>query len=551
MRRAARPTAGRLSTPGSDRPQFAADCQRTPDVVRSSAQGAEAPTWWPSVTVALASAAVLVWRLGRGSLISWDEAIYAQVAKEVASSGDWLTFRWGGRAWFEKPPLFIWSVALLYRLFEVNEYWARVPAVVAGVGLAVTTRSLAARLYGAAAGWLAWALLLSTFLLVRYARMAMTDVPLTCLIILGGYAYVRLRSGSPRWWVLVWSSTALAIMIKSAAGLLLPPVIGAAVLIDGQARASLRSKHFWLGAAVAAVIVMPWHVFMLTAHGRAFLDQYMGFHVVQRVLSPIESNVGPRHFYLLTLPHGLYPWYFFLPFGLAAGVRELVSGRRRSLIPLLTACAVFGAVAVVRTKVTHYVLPAYPAFAILMAAALREALRAPAGLEFGGLVVAVACTALIAPRGLVLGLAVTLLALLVGARMARRSPLRPITTLLATFLLVVAVDSIRLLYKEDTSAPVKMLARMARSVQTTDREPLVLLGVEEGPVALFYSDRPPLEVPTLGELALVTKRAGPTRVLLHQAQLTALAARYTVDVQGQADEFVYALIQPRPQNGER
>lgn len=496
------------------------------------------------------STALIVWRLGNTSLISWDEAIYAQVAKEVASSGDWLTLRWGGRAWFEKPPVFIWSVALLYRLFESDEYWARVPAVVAGVGVAVTTRSLAARLYGAAAGWLAWVLLLSTFLFVRHARMAMTDVPLTCLILLGGYGYVRLRDGSPRWWVLVWSSTALAIMVKSAAGLLLLPVLGVAALIDGQARISLRSKYFWQGAALGAVIVVPWHVFMLAEHGQAFLDQYMGYHVARRAWSPIESNVGPRHFYLLALPRGFYPWLFFLPFGLAAGIRELVSGRRRSLVPVLIACTVFGVFAVIRTKVGHYVLPAYPAFAILMAAALREALRAPAGLEFGGLVVAAACTALFAPRGLVLGLGVALGALLVGAQLARRSPLRAIAALLTAFLLAVAADSISSLYRQEPSDPVKVLARMARSAQATDREPLVLLGIEEGPMALFYSDRPVPEVATLGELAPLTKRTGPTRVLLRQTQLAELSARYTVDIQGRADELVYALIQPRPQDGE-
>ena len=76
----------------------------------------------------LVAALALLWKLGAGSLAAWDEAIYAQVSKEILRSGDWLTPHWQYQPWFEKPPLFLWSTAFLYRLFGINEFWARVPA---------------------------------------------------------------------------------------------------------------------------------------------------------------------------------------------------------------------------------------------------------------------------------------------------------------------------------------------------------------------------------------------------------------------------------------
>ena len=62
----------------------------------------------PISLLVLVAAFALLWKLGTGSLAAWDEAIYAQVAKEMVRSGDWLTLHWGNQPWFEKPPLFMW-----------------------------------------------------------------------------------------------------------------------------------------------------------------------------------------------------------------------------------------------------------------------------------------------------------------------------------------------------------------------------------------------------------------------------------------------------------
>ncbi|MEO1447748.1 MAG: glycosyltransferase family 39 protein, partial [Cyanobacteria bacterium J06635_11] len=90
---------------------------------------------------------MLFWRLGAESLNDWDEAIYAQVAKEIVNSGDWLTLHWGYEVWFHKPPLFMWVTATFFKLFEVNEFWARVPSALSGFGLVGCTYLIACKLY--------------------------------------------------------------------------------------------------------------------------------------------------------------------------------------------------------------------------------------------------------------------------------------------------------------------------------------------------------------------------------------------------------------------
>jgi len=78
------------------------------------------------ITVLLLVASfVLLWNLGTGSLTSWDEAVYAQVAKEILISNNWIDLTHMGNAWSDKPPLYMWMTAIFYKLFGVNEFSAR------------------------------------------------------------------------------------------------------------------------------------------------------------------------------------------------------------------------------------------------------------------------------------------------------------------------------------------------------------------------------------------------------------------------------------------
>ena len=90
-----------------------------------------------SVLILIAASAVLFYRLGADPLHSWDEAVYAESAKEMVQSHDWLTPHWNNQPFLQKPPLFIWSTALMFKLFGVSETAARATSALAGVGCVV------------------------------------------------------------------------------------------------------------------------------------------------------------------------------------------------------------------------------------------------------------------------------------------------------------------------------------------------------------------------------------------------------------------------------
>jgi hypothetical protein len=115
-----------------------------------------------ALTAALLGLAAIVffYHLGAGSLYDWDEAIYAQVAKEVTVTRDWLTPTFGGVPYWHKPPLYIWLSALAYKVGGVNEFSTRFWSAFFGFGVVALTLFLGARLFSWVTGVTAALLLL-------------------------------------------------------------------------------------------------------------------------------------------------------------------------------------------------------------------------------------------------------------------------------------------------------------------------------------------------------------------------------------------------------
>ena len=286
----------------------------------------------------LIAAFALLWKLGTGSLAAWDEAIYAQVSKEIVRSGDWLTLHWEYQPWFEKPPLFMWITALFYRLFGVSEFWARVPSALSGIALIGVTYLIGKSTYGKRIGFLAAAILATCYHFLSFSRFGTMDVMLTLFIYLTLYAYLRLNNENQKWWYLVWSSCALALMVKGAGGLIAPAAIVLALAFDKRFGAAIRSKHFWQGVLLALLIVAPWHILMYVWYGRAFIDEYFGYHVIARSTRTLEGHASGYFYYIGRLVDGFFPWCLLVPFAVVSIIRRNLKDQSGSWV-LLLLCA--------------------------------------------------------------------------------------------------------------------------------------------------------------------------------------------------------------------
>ena len=479
----------------------------------------------------LATACAVFWKLGSGSLAAWDEAIYAQVAKEMAQGGDWLTPHWSYQVWFEKPPLLIWVTACFFRLFGVSEFWARAASALSGIGVVLLTYSMGARVYSRRVGLLAAVVLLTGYHFLSFARFGTMEVMLTLFICLAVDAYTRVRAGQEKYWYLVWTACALALLTKGAGGLIAPALIVLAVAFDRQVGEALRSKHFRLGALLCVLLVAPWHLVMYARYGSDFTGEYLGYHVLARTTRTLEGHPTGYLYFVGRLLDGFFPWCLLVPFALVSGLRETLKGERRAGIFLLLFGLVFSVYTLIPTRRPWYIVPLYPALSILIAALIVKLYRAAQGRALYRRLVAAACVVLVIAA--------------------------------ASY----SVLSLYLNRRGDDSAA--QLAWQARRLSPADREPLVAFseGSEAEPfdaqTLLFYSDRPVEQayadhLPANDDAKRYVSysklsdliETSPGRIILRQEDVQRLSAKYELQVLAQAGSLVYATIKRKETKGE-
>lgn len=315
-----------------------------------------------------ASTIALFYSLGDQLLKTWDESIYAEVAKEMVTRGSWWTLTWNFQPWVDKPPLFMWLTAIMYRCFGVSEITSRLIGVLCGVATIWLTFEIGRRLMDDWGGLAAAFILLTNGCFIYGSRFEAINVPLAFCVTLAAYGYLRVLEGQPHWWYAVGAATGAAIMLKSVAGLAVPLSVGLALLLDRRFRAELRTQEVWNSAFLACAVALPWHVSMVIGHGRVFLTAYLA-NLSARVhgLDPIPLH-KPAYFYL---------WTYLFAFGPVAlvaiiGVLLHLKGQRKSSIVVSIVLVVTICFSLIGTKLMAYALPAFPFISMLAAMTIRR-----------------------------------------------------------------------------------------------------------------------------------------------------------------------------------
>ncbi len=505
--------------------------------------------WWPLLVVSVVAALVFLWRLGSWSLGDWDEAIYAQMSKEMLQTGDWITIHWNFRPNFEKPPLMIWATAVLFQCFGVSEFWARAVSAFSGVGLVAVSYLIGTRIYDWRVGLGAAAILLSAEQFVKASRFGTMDVFLSLWVYPAIYCYLVLKDKGERWWYAVWISAAMAIMTKGA-GVIAPATIGLSLLLEGRVGAAVRSKHFIGGIVVAAVIALFWHVVVYLRHGQAFLDSYLGYHVFTRFTEPIRGGTRGPVWYAEVLRSLFFPWTYVALFAVLLAIKENFPKRTNSIILLAVIVVVIGLYGAAKTKFRWYVIPACPSLAILTASLVVKAIEDRKALAYGGLLVAAALVIVNAPAKLALLFGLVLLGVCLFG-WARRRPLdRALAISIGCYLLFAGMVTTRRAFLERGMAPGARLATAAATHDPADHEPILVYLKNVFPSVLYYSGRPTDELKSREDLNQAMDRYGTKRrIILPRSELGDLQSQFSVEVVTEADDLVYANIADKRRGG--
>jgi 4-amino-4-deoxy-L-arabinose transferase-like glycosyltransferase len=327
--------------------------------------------------------------LGRPALWEPDEGRYAEIAREMVLTHDYVTPRDNWVRYFEKPPLVYWAEALSIKLLGPTELAARLPAAIASVAEVAVTAALGEAIFGPAAGVAGAMVLALSPLFFGFARFATLDPVLALFVTaaLGAFLAAVHRPGfddavARRWFLLSAAMAAAGTLAKGPVAPVLTGAVGLAWLA-GERRGREILRMPWLRAiAIYFAIAAPWFV-LVTRRDPEFLRFFVVHEHLERYLENAEHGWGP-YFFVVVVVAGMWPWIAFVP----AGVRQLMrapdggggdglgqssrgSGARSSLRFLLWW---FGIILVFfsipRAKLGSYILPALPPLAILAGYAL-------------------------------------------------------------------------------------------------------------------------------------------------------------------------------------
>jgi 4-amino-4-deoxy-L-arabinose transferase-like glycosyltransferase len=320
------------------------------------------------------SAVVLIWNIWTGSLLSWDEGFYGGVSKEIFRTGDWINLYWSGMPWSDKPPLYMWMTNIFYNLFGINEFSVRLFSSLCGMGTVIVTYLLALKLYNRKAAIASSLVLLSTWHFVWSSKVGMLDIALTFFISLSLLLF-ELGTEKRKFLILSPIVFALAFLTKGPGAMIIPIIICIYALFSGKAR-KLIDPCFIFGALVSLLILTWWHLAVFKSYGDTFIKGYFLQHLVSRTTTALDGHTGDLFTYFGAIPNKGRPWSAV---GLAL-IPILVfitiwKKEKQHLLPVIWACCVILIFSVVKTKLHWYIMPVYPALALMTGWAAEKIFR--------------------------------------------------------------------------------------------------------------------------------------------------------------------------------
>ena len=305
-----------------------------------------------------------------------DEGRYAEIPLGMLTTGDWITPRLNGIKYFEKPPLQYWATATIYSLLGTDEWTARLWPALTGFAGILGVGAAGARLYGARTAVVAMGVLISSWAYFLGGQYLTLDMGLTFFLTVSlmSFLWAQQDDTAPRarrnaMWV-TWVALAMAVLSKGLVALVLPTL----TLVGYSA--SVRSVRIWQrmhllsGLALLTVIAVPWFVAAQLQNVEFFQLFFIQEHF-QRFASEGHHRLGPWYYFIVIGVVGMLPWSA----AWSRCIRAMPSLLRRppntafqtDRFLLIWILVIFVFFSVSKSKLPAYVLPAFPALALLVA----------------------------------------------------------------------------------------------------------------------------------------------------------------------------------------
>lgn len=368
---------------------------------------------WVLGVLLVLSAILLFYRLGERDLWDSGETRYALKALMMRETGGWIVPVLKGQTWLNKPPLLMWLINLLGLLRGgIDEWAARLPAALAGLGTVLLIFWWGLRIGGPIFGGIAGFVLLTSTLFLLRARFNDPEPLLAFLITLALFAFY---TGYHRWfskkaWWVIYVAMGLATMTKGPMGFVLPGLVILTYLVSRKDLKAIGRMNLGIGLILFAGVTLPWFLAVSLIFGKS--TQFVLYGEILQTVLGTGGHRDPWYFYIGGLFFGSFPWSFFLP-GLFLVWRQQVARDEKAAEGLhfatIWVSVIFLILSLTSKKRIYYGLHLLPPMALLIAYIWQyflqggfehqQRIRRIAGRLFGGL----GLVALILTAGVVSG----------------------------------------------------------------------------------------------------------------------------------------------------
>jgi len=300
-----------------------------------------------------------------------DDCYYAQKAKEIIQTGNWLTIHYAGEVSVDNAPFYIWLIAIMFKFFGISEYSARFFSAFFGVATIISIYFMGRMLFDEWIGLFSSLVMLTTLLFFIGSRRAMVDVTLTFWVTL---ALIFFMKGIKErgYFLLFGISTGITILTKSVFGFF-PILITVVYLLLLREFKKIIDPFFLLGVITAVLVSFPWYIYQYIYYPELFVGGHLKWLIYQGAF--VYKKVGTPAWYLKKLWIIYWPW---IPLATYSFLRLLIKNFKKVdpniLIILCWTVIILSVMSFMHSKKISYIMSVFPALAILTAIFLNNIL---------------------------------------------------------------------------------------------------------------------------------------------------------------------------------
>ncbi|HET7670588.1 MAG TPA: glycosyltransferase family 39 protein [Burkholderiales bacterium] len=300
--------------------------------------------------------------LGIRPLYKADESRYAEISREMVASGDWLTPRLNGFKYFEKPPLQYWTTAAFFSVLGESDWVARLWTALIGLAGIALTFHAGNRLFGPPTGLYAAAILAGSPLYVVLGQVNTLDMSVSVFLAAAIFAFAMGRMLG------FWLACAAAVLSKGLIGIVLPLAAVGLYMLLRRDWALIGRIRPVAGLLLFLLVAAPWFVAASLANAEFAHFFFIQEHF-QRFTTEMHQRAQPAWYFLAVLAAGMAPWLVPLGRSVYRWTRERTGVETLLWIWVLVVLAFFSASS---SKLPPYILPVFPALAVLVARAVTR-----------------------------------------------------------------------------------------------------------------------------------------------------------------------------------